>query len=145
MHVDENINRKRSISHDTMQRQNKRRRLASNSGDKDVSVIAAIDNSENFTFMPTQAKWRAYHSQRLALSKPSRLKKRTAGLLGVPTESENVEGDGNCYFRCLSRELGGTENNHEKLRDAVVSFMAQPENQTAFNNYTGQRTIVIFI
>ena len=34
-----------------------------------------------------------------------------------------VQGDGNCYFRCISRVLYGTEERHIEVRNAVVREM----------------------
>ena len=37
--------------------------------------------------------------------------------------AQNVTGDGNCYFRCLSRHFLGTEDFHVPIRETIVNFM----------------------
>ena len=36
----------------------------------------------------------------------------------------NVVGDGNCYFRCLSKWFKDTEGKHEEYREAIVKELA---------------------
>lgn len=37
--------------------------------------------------------------------------------------AQNVTGDGNCYFRCLSLYFFGTEDFHSQIRKTIVDFM----------------------
>lgn len=110
------------------------------SKDDDVTVTGSEEKC-NFTFSPTQSRWRVYHSHRFSLAKPRRMEKRTkTTYLGIPTQVENVDGDGNCFFRTISIELGGTQTNHGSIREAVVRFMADPSHHAAFTSYTGRPT-----
>ena len=69
------------------------------SKDDDVTVTGSEEKC-NFTFSPTQSGWRVYHSHTLSLAKPRRMEKRTkTTYLGRPTQVENVDGDGNCFFQ----------------------------------------------
>ena len=36
--------------------------------------------------------------------------------------------------------MGATENNHPKIRDAVIGFMTEGDNHAAFMRYTGRST-----
>ncbi|XP_061601162.1 uncharacterized protein LOC133463585 [Cololabis saira] len=45
------------------------------------------------------------------------------GLLGVPCKNENIEADGNCFFRALSQAVSGTQSSHRKIRLAVVKHL----------------------
>ena len=48
-----------------------------------------------------------------------------------------MQGDGNCYFRCISKALYNTENRHKDIRKTVVTQMNQNENKYAqyMNNF----------
>ena len=41
-----------------------------------------------------------------------------------PSMTENIVGDGNCIFRCLSKIITGSQESHSQLRDIIVSFIA---------------------
>ena len=38
---------------------------------------------------------------------------------------QDVEKDGNCFFRCLSLHLHGTEENHRKVREEIVQTLRE--------------------
>ena len=44
----------------------------------------------------------------------------------APHTGDTIEGDGNCLFRAISKEVTGTQKNHEAVRDAIVNFMVAP-------------------
>ena len=62
---------------------------------------------------------------------------RTAPLT-VPKRKRSTKGDGNCYFRSISYILSGTEDNHQTIRDQVVSHMTN-NLTTKLDNYMNQR------
>ena len=39
-------------------------------------------------------------------------------------ETESIRGDGNCFFRCLSKILTGNDNSHIQLRAIIAKFIA---------------------
>ena len=41
-----------------------------------------------------------------------------------PFETEHIEGDGNCLFRCLSKLVTGSENSHLQIRSIISRFIA---------------------
>ena len=41
-----------------------------------------------------------------------------------PSETDYIEGDGNCLFRCLSKLVTGSENSHLQLRSIISRFIA---------------------
>ena len=46
----------------------------------------------------------------------------------LPHKLDGVIGDGNCLFRAISKELSGSEVNHQAVRMAAVNFLRlQPE------------------
>ena len=134
--VDVNLSKKRKMSLEEKGEQSSEV-IVSNA--EEVEIIANADKSGEFSFTPTQVRWRTYQSMRFSLSKPIRMEKRSANtFLGIPTRVENVAGDGNCFFRAISREMGGKEDLHRTIRDAVVSFMRDPGNQSVFEGCTGR-------
>jgi len=56
-------------------------------------------------------------------------------VLGVPSTIQNVQADGNCFFRAVSLELTGAEESHHKIRESVVDFM---KDKSAFEGYVGR-------
>ena len=41
-----------------------------------------------------------------------------------PFETEHIEGDGNCLFRCLSKLVTGSGNSHLQIRSIISRFIA---------------------
>ena len=41
-----------------------------------------------------------------------------------PWEREEIEGDGNCLFRCFSKLISGSEESHLQLRSIISRFIA---------------------
>ncbi|XP_002733238.1 uncharacterized protein LOC100378309, partial [Saccoglossus kowalevskii] len=52
--------------------------------------------------------------------------------MGEPCKTKTIKEDGNCFFRALSYALSGTENNHRKIRLAIVKHLK--DNPTAFRS-----------
>ena len=53
----------------------------------------------------------------------------------APHIRDVVRGDGQCFFRALSKELTGTEDNHLLIRRAITSFVVLPENEVILARY----------
>ena len=103
------------------------------------ATITKEENSETFAFNPTNTKWRLYQCQRMGIVRRKNMKIRRFNIrLGQPDKLENVAGDGNCFFRCISRELSGCEENHAMVRDAVVAMMKDSSHHNAFSSYVGR-------
>ena len=47
---------------------------------------------------------------------------------------EDVEGDGNCGYRCISLQLYGLEDNYHKIRESVYNYLNQ--NKNLYTDYT---------
>lgn len=43
--------------------------------------------------------------------------------LGPPCTRATVKGDGNCFFRAISKAVSNTENNHVKIRSRLASYL----------------------
>ena len=68
----------------------------------------------------------------LASSKPFFI-----SVLEPPQTSASIRGDGNCYFRCLSHILTGTQSYHKYLRQAVTAYIL--EHHDFFSEFSGSR------
>ncbi|XP_049339759.1 uncharacterized protein LOC125804686 [Astyanax mexicanus] len=51
------------------------------------------------------------------------------GDLGKPCRTENIVGDGNCFFRCISQIVSGNQAYHRRFRLAIVKHMQANEAQ----------------
>ena len=52
----------------------------------------------------------------------------------APHIRDSVRPDGNCLFRAFSKEITGTESNHQAVRQAIVNFMMHKDNAYSFCN-----------
>ena len=43
----------------------------------------------------------------------------------LPWESEAIEKDGNCLFRCISQLILGSQEHYAKIRDEICRFIAK--------------------
>ncbi|XP_065320380.1 uncharacterized protein LOC135928003 [Gordionus sp. m RMFG-2023] len=93
-----------------------------------------------FIFQPTTSEWKKYHSEilGLTLNAPQNSQNLTSTNLGDPDKVDQVLGDGNCLFRCISKEISNNEEYHEMIRMAIISFMMQHSNY--FSGFIGIKT-----
>ena len=62
-------------------------------------------------------------------------------LLQIGRKRESIVGDGNCYFRTVSKAAFGTKDRHLALRLQIVNFMAEYKSVfEMFNVFDLQRT-----
>ena len=54
------------------------------------------------------------------------------------TSIDNIIGDGNCFFRAISKELFGEERNHERLHAILVEYVQI--NSKHFQQYLSRRS-----
>ena len=43
----------------------------------------------------------------------------------LPWESEAIEKDGNCLFRCISKLISGSQDHYAKIRGEICRFIAK--------------------
>ena len=60
------------------------------------------------------------------------LNTRTVEIEGTEMHCQNIEGDGNCFFRAISYCVSGSEKNHEAIRLATCRYLV--ENEAAFQS-----------
>lgn len=59
--------------------------------------------------------------------------------IGKPVNLRNIAGDGNCFYRCISYAITGTEEHHEKVRRLVSQQLV--ENIELYQLYLDENTV----
>ncbi|XP_069122503.1 uncharacterized protein [Argopecten irradians] len=62
-------------------------------------------------------------------------------ILGKPTQTKQILGDGNCFFRALSYSLSNDETHHRKIRHDTVIHMVQNANQYNSHLRSGYKSV----
>jgi hypothetical protein len=96
--------------------------------------MESVSESPQF-FNPIDAQWQEEANGNLKLKIAKKHRKGEPKPLTKPKNVINIKGDGNCYFRSISFALTGSEKNHEKIRDRIVSFMT--ENSSCVEKHFG--------
>ena len=55
--------------------------------------------------------------------------------LANPKQVDHIVGDGNCFYRAISLEVCGTQNEHEAVRELIIDTMIR--NEKSFSKYVG--------
>ena len=55
--------------------------------------------------------------------------------LANPKQVDHIVGDGNCFYRAISLEVCGTQNDHEAVRELISDTMIR--NEKSFSKYVG--------
>ncbi|CAK9302725.1 unnamed protein product [Gordionus sp. m RMFG-2023] len=74
-------------------------------------------------FIPTNRNWKIYHSLRYNRDIKKRYPKFKNGIMSENFSTERIIGDGNCLFRCISKEICEDECHYHFLRSECVRFM----------------------
>ena len=79
-------------------------------------------------YYPVTEQWQKEKCQLLGISYEECLEQQpalTGSLLTkfIPLRTEKIGMDGNCFFRCISKIVSGTEKHYAKLRAEVCRFM----------------------
>ncbi len=56
-------------------------------------------------------------------------KKQNVGVMGSSYKRIRVRGDGNCFYRCISVQLYGTEERHLDVRNSVVDHLERHKSE----------------
>jgi hypothetical protein len=100
--------------------------------------ITSSDHS-TFRFKPTTITWQRKQSSDMGINRIVPCQRpRHDKLIGKPSNVTPINGDGNCFFRCISYLITGTESNHFLLRTLLVQHMEshQLEMSTILPNQT---------
>ena len=80
------------------------------------------------TYNPVTEEWQKQKCHQLGISFGETFEQQptlTGTLLSkiIPWQTEKISMDGNCFFRCISKILSGTQDHHMKLRGEVSRYM----------------------
>uniref|UniRef100_A0A146L0V6 OTU domain-containing protein n=1 Tax=Lygus hesperus TaxID=30085 RepID=A0A146L0V6_LYGHE len=105
----------------------KKRVMSQNDSDDDFEIVCCIDAIK--WFYPIDKNWQRSKCEKfqLSLKKELDFKYEDPVPATAPMEIYEIEGDGNCYFRCLSYLITGTDKSHRILRQKLVKFMRENE------------------
>lgn len=99
--------------------------LDDDSDDDDLKIVCCIDPIK--WFFPIHENW-----QRAKCAKFDLILKKTLNFdcddpipATEPSKIQEIEGDGNCYFRCLSYLITGEDKSHKLIRRKLVKFMRE--------------------
>ncbi|XP_065324797.1 uncharacterized protein LOC135931534 [Gordionus sp. m RMFG-2023] len=87
-----------------------------------VETVISKKNDANL-FLPTNRIWKIYHSERFHFPIKKRYPKNDNGVMGDNFSTERIIGDGNCLFRCISKEVCDDECHYDFLRQQCILFM----------------------
>ena len=79
-------------------------------------------------YIPVTEIWQKQKSQEMGIKFYENFEQQpalTGSLLSelIPWQTENIERDGNCFFRFISKMITGTEDHHVKLRAEICRYM----------------------
>ena len=92
----------------------------------DLQDILYIDTEqqETYTFHPVNTTWQLKHATSLKLSiMLTHEFNSSEETIESPSTIHRIIGDGNCFFRCISFMITGTENFHSNIRHITVNHM----------------------
>ena len=98
-----------------------------------VVCVREIKNNANHIFHPPNIAWQRLICKqsggKLVLKKKSgpsgRVLNTELNTFSAPTRTRKVDGDENCYFRCISYIVTGDEESHEEVRQLVCDYIEQ--------------------
>ncbi|CAK9299540.1 unnamed protein product [Gordionus sp. m RMFG-2023] len=95
-----------------------------NKKDGEIILDTVISKKEETNlFLPTNRNWKIYHSERFHFAIKKRYPKYDKGVIGNDHSTERIIGDGNCLFRCISKDVCDDECHYNFLRQQCCLFM----------------------
>ena len=106
----------------------------------DAECTVFENGQEAFDFKPTNCEWRIQQCLRFILPGPLHLPERIPSRcacqeLANPKQVDHIVGDGNYFYRAISLEVCGTQNEHEAVRELIIDTMIR--NEKSFSKYVG--------
>ncbi|XP_065318817.1 uncharacterized protein LOC135926814 [Gordionus sp. m RMFG-2023] len=89
-------------------------------------------------FIPTNRNWKIYHSLRYNWDIKKRYPKFKNGIMSENFSTERIIGDGNCLFRCISKEICEDECQDHFLRSECVRFMKSKDMAEQMGGFLGE-------
>ena len=105
---------------------------STSTNDTDVDLqIVQYNEIEQFYYKPGDHNWQQQVTQQLGIENCVENFHDTQPeiTLGNPNTLVHILGDGNCFFRSISYYLFGTENQHELIRQLIISYMLTIPNE----------------
>lgn len=101
--------------------------------------VVEIVNEEDcpaWVFQPVDEVWQSEKCKEFQLEFRKPFPSTLRGVaLGNPADFLHVEGDGNCWFRCLSLVLTGSQDDYKQIRNAIVKFMVSEPASTLLKTH----------
>lgn len=90
-----------------------------------VKCTPVLSANTTFRFRPINHKWQKVHCKLLGLIYVYNdyFKTNKNSVLHPPVECFNIVGDGNCFFRCISLCVTGTQVQHQEIRKIITDYM----------------------
>ncbi|XP_065320463.1 uncharacterized protein LOC135928060 [Gordionus sp. m RMFG-2023] len=89
-------------------------------------------------FIPTNRNWKIYHSLRYNWDIKKRYPKFKNGIMSENFSTERIIGDGNCLFRCISKEICEDECHYHFLRSECARFMKSKDVAEQMEGFLGE-------
>ncbi|CAK9302239.1 unnamed protein product [Gordionus sp. m RMFG-2023] len=102
-----------------------------------VETVISKKNDANL-FLPTNRIWKIYHSERFHFPIKKRYPKNDNGVMGDNFSTERIIGDGNCLFRCISKEVCDDECHYDFLRQQCILFMRSKDIVEQMEGFLGE-------
>ena len=106
----------------------------------DVECTVFENGQKAFDFKPTNREWRIRQRLSSTCRTPFICQRgfqavMLARSLRNPKQVDHIVGDGNCFYRAISLEVCGTQNEHEAVRELIIDTMIR--NEKSFSKYVG--------
>ena len=95
------------------------------------------DNNE-WEFIPVDLDWQISKCNDLEIIKKH--KAVETKVISRPKDVIPIRGDGNCFFRCISYAITGSQAAHKQIRNDIVSFMKDKPRK--IQNHFGKKYLV---
>lgn len=106
---------------------------------QEMEVEFQDETEQAVLFHPTSTEWRQFFCRCFDFqllpshSVDSLTVGRAPHVAGPPKRIQRTWGDGNCFFRCISKVISGSEKYHPQLRNFIVKF--QDMNRKKFGEH----------
>ncbi|XP_061170416.1 uncharacterized protein LOC133179738 [Saccostrea echinata] len=94
--------------------------------------IIESETTEIFYFHPVNKDWQSRISSLLSMGHFVGSLPTTTNMhvrLGIPSTIQKVVGDGNCFFRCISYTVSGSQQFHSVVRERVINHMREMDDK----------------
>lgn len=102
-----------------------------------IKCIPGLSIRSEFRFRPINKKWQKFQCEKLGLIYVGNdfFKNTKNSILHPPVENFKIEGDGNCFFRCISLCITGTQEQHQDIRKIITEYIQKNEKEV--ENFSG--------